>query len=85
MAMGDLTCPACNFHWLVWRQYQETLDDVIKLGCVCPQCGHKGGIVKQTYTNVVHFKGGGWTPKSGTENDLRELEGVPDAVRKELD
>lgn len=84
MAILDMGCAECGHEWEIWRQYQATLAELERDALACPVCGQQGHS-RKTYPTIVHFKGGGWTPKPGTENDLRELDGVPDAVREELD
>lgn len=84
MAMLYLSCSGCGHEWGIWRQYQATLDRIKYSAMDCPGCGRPGGHERKTYPAAVHYKGEGWTPKSGTVNDLRDLD-IPEKVRKELD
>lgn len=79
----EFSCKKCGTRWTVWRQFREQIPSRPK----CPNCGSRSSKWELMYNlpTSVHFKGAGWTPKSGTTGDLREVKGLSDELAKELD
>jgi predicted nucleic acid-binding Zn ribbon protein len=77
MAIQERTCKRCGHHWEVLRFYMKNLPQRPK----CPECGSRASKVeiwgRKPHPPAVKFKGEGWTPKSGSTNDLREITDDP--------
>ncbi len=74
MAIQERTCKACGHHFELWRQF---IKDLPKRP-VCPNCGSRATKQEIIGRLAVHFKGAGWTPKSGTVKDIRDINGMDD-------
>lgn len=76
MALQERTCKKCGHHWELWRQFMTDLPKRPK----CPKCGSRATKVEiiGNLPTAVQFKGGGWTPKAGMANDLRDVKGFDD-------
>lgn len=73
MALQERTCKKCGFHFTLWRQFVKDLPK----RPACPLCGSRATKVEiiGNMPTAVHFKGEGWTPKSGCVKDLRDVRG----------
>lgn len=76
MAIQERTCKVCGHHFEVWRQFTRDLP----VRPSCPDCGSRRtrAEIIGNLPKAVHFKGEGWTPKSGCVKDLREIKGFDD-------
>lgn len=76
MALQERTCKRCGHHWEIWKQF---IKDLPKRPA-CPECGSRATRVEiiGNMPPPVHFKGEGWTPKSGSVKDLRDIKGLED-------
>lgn len=84
MAIQERTCKKCGHHWELWKQF---IKDLPKRPA-CPECGSRATKVEiwGKQPPPVIFKGGGWTPKTGCANDLRDVKGMDDpAIAEAMD
>jgi len=81
VALQERTCKKCGHHWEVWKIF---IKDLPKRPA-CPKCGSRATKVEiwghgKPTPPPVHYKGSGWTPKSGAAKDLRDVKGMDDPV-----
>ena len=76
MAIREFTCKVCDHHWDEFRFSSANLPKRPK----CPNCGSRATKIeiRGNLPTAVHFKGAGWTPKSGNVKDIREIKGMDD-------
>lgn len=79
----EFTCKKCGKHWEIWRQ----LASQVPKRPTCPRCKSRStkAEIVGNLPKAVHFKGPGWTPKSGLVKDLRDVKGISPELAKELD